>query len=213
MATDAAADNDAELAPEPGLLLAPVPTKRLRWATQHKKGKNANRTRSSILDRLNRRPSRMEKKRESGGTESLGGDNGDITEDPEEGEAQGEGEGQRKVHFNIPLPQDALDEDGSPKTTYPRNKIRTAKYTPLSFLPKNIWLQFHNIANVYFFILVILTVSFIRRVSFDSQLSKADFHHLRRNGPRTQRSSSDCHCVRHGDQGRNRRLQAVEPRR
>ncbi|OAF58242.2 hypothetical protein VC83_06489 [Pseudogymnoascus destructans] len=152
MATDAAADNDAAL--------APVPTKRLRWATQHKKGKQANRTRSSILDRLNRRPSRMEKKRESGGSEAMsaGGDNGDIREDPEEAETQGEGEGQRKVHFNIPLPPDALDEDGSPATTYPRNKIRTAKYTPLSFLPKNIWLQFHNIANVYFFILIILTI-------------------------------------------------------
>lgn len=212
MATDAAADNDAALASEPGLLLAPVPTKRLRWATQHKKGKNANRTRTSILDRLNRRPSRMEKKRESGGSESLGG--GDIAEDPEEGETQGEaGEGQRKLYFNVPLPPDALDEDGSPKTTYPRNKIRTAKYTPLSFLPKNIWLQFHNIANVYFFILIILTVSFIRRASLDSQLRKADFHHLRCHGSGTQRSASDCHCVRHGYQGRNRRFQAVEPRR
>ncbi|KAL5345313.1 phospholipid transporting ATPase [Pseudogymnoascus australis] len=161
MATDAVADNDAALAAEPEpALLAPVPTKRLRWATQHKKGKNANRTRMSIMDRLNRRPSRMEKKRESGGSESLGGrETGDITtEDPEEGETQGEGEGQRNVHFNIPLPQDALDEDGSPKTVYPRNKIRTAKYTPLTFVPKNIWLQFHNIANVYFLICCILTI-------------------------------------------------------
>lgn len=168
MATDAVADNDAALAAEPEpALLAPVPTKRLRWATQHKKGKNANRTRMSIMDRLNRRPSRMEKKRESGGSESLGGrETGDITtEDPEEGETQGEGEGQRNVHFNIPLPQDALDEDGSPKTVYPRNKIRTAKYTPLTFVPKNIWLQFHNIANVYFLICCILTVSSTRRVS------------------------------------------------
>lgn len=169
MANDAAADNDVELAPEPEML-APVPTKRLRWATQHKKGRSANRTRVSILDRLNRRPSRMEKKRESGGSESLGGggDNGDIMEDPEEGETQGEGEGQRKVHFNIPLPPDALDEDGSPKTTYPRNKIRTAKYTPLTFVPKNIWLQFHNIANVYFLIVIILTVSFYTASAFST---------------------------------------------
>ncbi|OBT82867.1 hypothetical protein VE02_08568 [Pseudogymnoascus sp. 03VT05] len=164
MATDAAAtdaDIEAALAAEPPMpQLAPVPTKRLRWATQHKKGKQANRTRGSILDRLNRRPSRMEKKRESGVSEatSAGGDDGDMREDPEEAETQAEGEGQRKVHFNIPLPPDALDEDGSPATTYPRNKIRTAKYTPLSFLPKNIWLQFHNIANVYFLILVILTI-------------------------------------------------------
>jgi phospholipid-translocating ATPase len=165
MATDAAAATDIEaaLAAEPSMpALAPVPTKRLRWATQHKKGKQANRTRGSILDRLNRRPSRMEKKRESGASEAMsaGGEMGEITEDPEEAETQGESEGQRKVHFNIPLPPDALDEDGSPAKTYPRNKIRTAKYTPLSFLPKNIWLQFHNIANVYFLILIILTVSF-----------------------------------------------------
>jgi phospholipid-translocating ATPase len=167
MANDAAADNDAGLAPpEPGLL-APVPTKRLRWATQHKKGKSANRTRMSIMDRLNRRASRMEKKRESGGSESpSGGELGDRKdEDPEEA-AETQGEGQRKVHFNIPLPQDALDEDGSPIITYPRNKIRTAKYTPLSFLPKNIYLQFHNIANVYFLVQVILTVSFIRTSVF-----------------------------------------------
>lgn len=168
MATDAVADNDASLAGEPEpALLAPVPTKRLRWATQHKKGRNANRTRMSILDRLNRRPSRMEKKRESGGSESLGGmETGDITENPQEGKTQGGGgEPQRNVHFNIPLAQDALDEDGSPKTIFPRNKIRTAKYTPLTFFPKNIWLQFHNIANMYFLICVILTVSSTRRVS------------------------------------------------
>ncbi|RCK65027.1 Phospholipid-transporting ATPase DNF1 [Candida viswanathii] len=40
---------------------------------------------------------------------------------------------------------------------YCRNKIRTTKYSPLSFLPKNIYNQFrHNIANVYFLILIIL---------------------------------------------------------
>ncbi|KFY06698.1 hypothetical protein V492_07830 [Pseudogymnoascus sp. VKM F-4246] len=155
MANDAAADNDAELAFEPAPL-APVPTKRLRWATQHKKGKNANRARVSIMDRLNRRPSRMERKRESGGSESPSGgkDTGNKTEDSEE---SGETQQQRKVHFNIPLPPDALDEDGSPKVTFRRNKIRTAKYTPLTFVPKNIYLQFHNIANIYFLILVILT--------------------------------------------------------
>ena len=40
---------------------------------------------------------------------------------------------------------------------YCRNKIRTTKYSPLSFLPKNIFHQFaHNVANLYFLLIVIL---------------------------------------------------------
>ncbi|CAN3373146.1 phospholipid-transporting ATPase Dnf1p [Diutina rugosa] len=63
----------------------------------------------------------------------------------------------RTVVFNRLLPEDDLDEDGMPATNYPRNKIRTTKYTPLTFLPKNIINQFlHNVANIYFLVLVIL---------------------------------------------------------
>ena len=69
-----------------------------------------------------------------------------------------ENEGGRKVYFNIPLPQSARDEEGHPLEQYARNKIRTAKYTPLSFVPKNLWFQFHNIANVYFLFIIILGV-------------------------------------------------------
>jgi len=36
------------------------------------------------------------------------------------------------------------------------NKIRTSKYTILTFLPLNLFEQFHRLANVYFLILVIL---------------------------------------------------------
>ncbi|XP_063823158.1 phospholipid-transporting ATPase VA [Ostrinia nubilalis] len=36
------------------------------------------------------------------------------------------------------------------------NKIRTTKYTLLSFLPKNLFEQFHRIANVYFIFIVLL---------------------------------------------------------
>lgn len=40
---------------------------------------------------------------------------------------------------------------------YCRNKIRTTKYSPLSFLPKNIFHQFaYNVANLYFLLIVIL---------------------------------------------------------
>ncbi|CAI4341862.1 AGK_G0009650.mRNA.1.CDS.1 [Saccharomyces cerevisiae] len=62
----------------------------------------------------------------------------------------------RTVYYNLPLPEDMLDEDGLPLAVYPRNKIRTTKYTPLTFFPKNILFQFHNFANIYFLILLIL---------------------------------------------------------
>ncbi|KAG7880820.1 hypothetical protein KL937_001667 [Ogataea polymorpha] len=64
---------------------------------------------------------------------------------------------QRRIFVNLPLPEDMVDPDTQlPKTKYPRNKIRTTKYTPLSFLPKNIFFQFTNIANSYFLFIIIL---------------------------------------------------------
>lgn len=65
----------------------------------------------------------------------------------------------RRVFINTPIPPELLDEDGAPIQQFSRNKIRTAKYTPLIFIPKNLWLQFHNIANVYFLFVTILAVS------------------------------------------------------
>jgi len=145
---------------------APNPTtKRLRWATQRLKGKSGSKKRGSILGRLpHRASSNSEKKRESGGGDSLGTDLGGIQEEPNEDEEPQnddaeEGEGPRTVFFNLPLPPDAVDEQGNPLRHYQRNKIRTAKYTPLSFIPKNLYYQFHNIANVYFLFLIILAVS------------------------------------------------------
>ena len=64
----------------------------------------------------------------------------------------------RKLYFNLPLPPELKDEEGHPIQQFPRNKIRTAKYTPLSFIPKNLWFQFHNIANIFFLFVVILVV-------------------------------------------------------
>ncbi|TVY17095.1 Phospholipid-transporting ATPase DNF1 [Lachnellula arida] len=141
---------------------APLPTKRLRWATQRVKGKKGNKKRMSIIDRLHRRPSENEKKRNSGGADSMAPSTlGGIQEEPEEdngdeGEHDRDGQGPRKIFFNLPLPPEALDEEGLPIKHYRRNKIRTAKYTPISFVPKNIWYQFHNIANVYFLLLIVL---------------------------------------------------------
>lgn len=69
--------------------------------------------------------------------------------------------GNRTLFFNQPLPDDFL-EDGHPIFSFPRNKIRTAKYTPVSFIPKNLWFQFHNVANIFFLFLIILVVSLLR---------------------------------------------------
>ncbi|KAL8859810.1 MAG: hypothetical protein Q9178_003642 [Gyalolechia marmorata] len=135
------------------------PTKRIRWATQRVTGPNERRIRQSIRDRFqNRRTTPAEKKRQSGDTSHLDG----ITEEPEESET---GDGQelsgRRIHFNIPLPDAAKDEDGHPIARYERNKIRTAKYTPLSFVPKNLWFQFHNVANIYFLFVILLGIYWI----------------------------------------------------
>lgn len=64
----------------------------------------------------------------------------------------------RTITFNRPLPEEFLDpETGKPMTEYLRNKIRTTKYTPLSFIPKNLANQFFkNVANLYFLALIIL---------------------------------------------------------
>ena len=96
----------------------------------------------------------------------MGTDLGGVQEEPNEN-AEGahddedddrDNQGPRTVFVNVPLPPEAVDENGRPVKRYRRNKIRTAKYTPLSFIPKNLWFQFHNIANVYFLFLIILAV-------------------------------------------------------
>ncbi|KAJ1665757.1 phospholipid transporting ATPase [Coemansia sp. RSA 1646] len=62
---------------------------------------------------------------------------------------------ERTVHVNIPLPASAFDARGRPQQ-YPANQIRTAKYTVLSFIPKNLLEQFRRAANIYFLFLLIL---------------------------------------------------------
>lgn len=168
---------------------APIATKRLRWATQRMTAKSGSKKRMSIMDRLHHKGSSgSEKKRESGGGDSLSTDLGGIQEEPNEDEAKdveegvesadNDNEGPRKVFFNHSLPPDALDENGHPIRHYKRNKIRTAKYTPLSFIPKNLWFQFHNIANVYFLFLIILSVSLRVDFSAISSNSLVDLQYL-----------------------------------
>ncbi|GMM31804.1 aminophospholipid-translocating P4-type ATPase [Martiniozyma asiatica (nom. inval.)] len=61
----------------------------------------------------------------------------------------------RKIYWNLPLQSQDLDEEGNPPQ-YARNKIRTTKYTPVSFIPKNLYFQFGNVANIYFLTVNIL---------------------------------------------------------
>ncbi|OBA23478.1 phospholipid-translocating P-type ATPase [Metschnikowia bicuspidata var. bicuspidata NRRL YB-4993] len=63
----------------------------------------------------------------------------------------------RRIYVNHELPA-AMREphSGAPVLAYPRNKIRTTKYTPLLFIPKDLLYQFRKVANTYFLMLVIL---------------------------------------------------------
>lgn len=140
---------------------------RTRWATRKLTIKSSSNKRVSIIDRLHKRTASTEKKRQSGmshttlgdGQEStvVGGSRGEdsASQNPD---TEAEEDNGRRIFFNKPLPDDMKDEEGHPIAVYTRNKIRTAKYTPLSFVPKNLWFQFHNLANIFFLFMVILII-------------------------------------------------------
>ncbi|BDD61592.1 hypothetical protein MAP00_006632 [Monascus purpureus] len=127
------------------------PTKRQRWATQRLSTTGGVKKRLSIMDRIQQRTHSHREKRRSGAS------NAPMVDGPEgEDEDDDSEENRRRIYFNVPIPESAKDEDGQFTIQYPRNKIRTSKYTPLSFVPKNIFLQFHSIANIYFLFIIIL---------------------------------------------------------
>ncbi|KAK5954495.1 phospholipid transporting ATPase [Knufia fluminis] len=128
------------------------PTKRMRWATQRKTGPGAVKKRLSILGRATK-PSLYEEKQPAQRNNATITENSPMGQEVEPEESTG-----RTIWFNLPLPDHAKTEQGLPKAKYARNKIRTAKYTPLSFIPKNLWWQFHNIANNYFLFVIILGI-------------------------------------------------------
>lgn len=188
------------------------PVKRIRWATHRVQGEQGNKKRESVLGRLHKRigSGGNEKRDEAEGhPESKETPGAPSDENATVSDASDEGEGGRTVYFNIPLPAEARDEEGHPRVSYVRNKIRTAKYTPLSFVPKNLWLQFHNIANIYFAFIIILGVSiwinFWPPLRMLTQLT--GLLYFRSLEPRPQCRSSDRHSRRHGNQGCHRGLE------
>ncbi|CAE6450639.1 unnamed protein product [Rhizoctonia solani] len=64
----------------------------------------------------------------------------------------------RTIYINQPLPQNEIRSNGDPIVRYVRNKVRTSKYTIVTFIPKNLYEQFRRVANLYFLALVILQV-------------------------------------------------------
>lgn len=134
------------------------PVKRIRWATQRVTGRKGVEKRKSIFRRHNARNSTVEKNRESSGTDPGFVKPAQEPDSPTGDRSEAAPPG-RVIYFNIPLPADQKDEEGRPLQHFKRNKVRTAKYTPLSFIPKNLWFQFHNIANIFFLAIIILNVS------------------------------------------------------
>ncbi|KAG0217940.1 hypothetical protein BGX33_009102 [Mortierella sp. NVP41] len=65
----------------------------------------------------------------------------------------------RRVFVNIPPPAQYLDKNGLPKFTFGSNRINTAKYTTLTFLPKNLFEQFRRVANMFFLFMAIIQLT------------------------------------------------------
>ena len=169
-----------------------TPIKRIRWATQRLTGSSERKKRHGIMDRFHKRSASSEKK-----SEATGGTHLDALQEEPEGSEDGNDHesSRRRIFFNIPLPDDAKDENGRPLQTFERNKIRTAKYTPLSFIPKNLWFQFHNIANIYFLFVIILAVRSLVLLGCTEylRLQPTDLPNLRCDKPCTRRGTFDLH--------------------
>ncbi|KAG0365798.1 hypothetical protein BC939DRAFT_503323 [Gamsiella multidivaricata] len=69
------------------------------------------------------------------------------------------GKDSRRVFVNVPPPQQYLNKNGAPKFSYGSNRINTAKYTALTFLPKNLFEQFRRVANMFFLFMAIIQLT------------------------------------------------------
>jgi phospholipid-translocating ATPase len=141
------------------------PKNRIRWNTRKETGDEGLKKRDSLMRRWQHH--RRKVSGDDPEAKPVAHADPDLPEDLNPGREPTEGDNvpeeelatNRRVFFNLPLPDDARDEDGHPINHFSKNKIRTAKYTPLTFVPKNLWFQFHNVANIYFLFIIILGVS------------------------------------------------------
>ena len=66
----------------------------------------------------------------------------------------------RSTQFRTVIPNTRLEEairlGDQPNKKYASNAIKTTKYSLLTFIPKNLFEQFHRFANLYFIFVVIL---------------------------------------------------------
>lgn len=54
------------------------------------------------------------------------------------------------------LPYEGMSKSKQPNRHFPGNGIKTTKYSPLLFIPMNLFEQFHRLANIYFVGLAVL---------------------------------------------------------
>ncbi|KAG5456208.1 MAG: hypothetical protein BJ554DRAFT_4115, partial [Olpidium bornovanus] len=54
-----------------------------------------------------------------------------------------------QIYLNTPLPGSAVDHRGRLVAPFPTNKLNSTKYTPLTFLPKNLFEQFRRVAKCF----------------------------------------------------------------
>lgn len=159
--------------------------KRNRWGTQHNAKGRPKRSKSIF----NRKHS----------IRQHSGNQGKMNDKPVKGP--------RTIYFNQVLPPSAVNpETGFPMEDYPRNKIRTTKYTPLTFIPKNLFYQFRNVANIYFLLILILGVSITEDRQTDRPHTANIFTntvlpHLWCAVTRTGHATSYRHHRHHGRQG------------
>eukprot|EP00127_Corallochytrium_limacisporum_P001629 Clim_evm3s71 gene=Clim_evmTU3s71 len=76
-----------------------------------------------------------------------------------------------RTHATGETPELEPHETFHGKHHFPTNKISSTKYTVINFIPKNLWIQFHRVANIYFLLLVVL--NYIPQVSAFSSATAA----------------------------------------
>ncbi len=62
----------------------------------------------------------------------------------------------RRLEPNHLYPDVSCSSKQHPNYGYKANQIKTTKYNVFTFLPKNLYEQFHRLANIYFLFIVLL---------------------------------------------------------